>query len=71
MAFRVEQPISSKEYSSLAVLFIKDFSKWYALVGGMTLLLMVWTVRRVLLIFARGEAMCLRQGDTPICDPFV
>lgn len=55
MAFGVERPVSSKEYSSLAILFIEDFSEWYARLEGMTFLLMVRVVRRVFLVFVRGK----------------
>lgn len=71
MAFGVERAVSSKEYSSLVVLFIEDFFEWNGLLEDMTLLLMVRAVRQVFLIVARVKEMRLRQDDTPILDLFI
>lgn len=65
MGFGVEHPVSSKDYSSLTVLFIEDFSE-YALIEGMILLLMVEVVSWVILILTKGKTMRLGQDDNPI-----
>lgn len=70
VAFKVERLVSSEEYSSLAVLF-ENFSKWYALLEGMTFLFIVRVTSWVFLILVKGNVMILWQDDTSIFDPFI
>lgn len=74
LAFGLDElkwPIISREYFSLDVSFIENFSEQYAVLEGMSLLLMVRTVQLVFLIMEKGKTVYFRYCDIPISDPLI
>lgn len=56
-AHRSKWTAFSKEHLPRIVFLIECLSQWYALLKGMTLLLMVRTVYRVFLVFAKRKTI--------------